>query len=79
MPAVTYTSAGAISNVHGATYAALHQRFRDLAVVVDAVGAERQAIATEMRAREKEAGIKMRIGAMNADTKVLYRRVIDSP
>ena len=77
--AVTYSSAGAIADIPGATYDALRDRFHGLAKVIDAVGAERQALLTEMRCREREVAIKLRMGALSADDKILYKSVLDSP
>lgn len=73
---VTYSSANAITDAPGATYDALRVRFKDLAKAVDAIGAERKAIFDEMRRREKEAAIKIRLGALKADDKAMYREVL---
>ena len=39
-----YNSNEAVPNIPGATYQEIKARFRDLAAVADAVGAERQAL-----------------------------------
>lgn len=74
-----YDSAQAIADIPGATYDALRARFVDLAKVIDAVGAERQALLTEIRRREAEVAIKLRMGALTEDDKILYKSVLDSP
>ena len=79
MAVITYTSADAIADIPGATYDALRGRFHALAKVIDAVGAERQAVLTEMRRRELDVAIKLRMGALSDDDKVLYKSVLDSP
>ena len=79
MAVVTYDSSRAIADIPGAAYDALRDRFAELAKVIDAVGAERQAVLTEMRRREREVAIKLRMGALSADDKILYKSVLDSP
>ena len=79
MAVITYTSADAIADIPGATYDALRDRFYALAKVIDAVGSERQAALTEMRRREREVAIKLRMGALSDDDKILYKSVLDSP
>ena len=79
MAVITYTSAEAIADIQGATYDALKDRFAALAKVIDAVGAERHAVLTEMRRREREVAIKLRMGALSDDDKILYKSVLDSP
>lgn len=77
--AVTYDSAQAIADVPGATYEALRARFVALATVVDVLSAERQALANEIRAREKEAELQLRIGSLTEEQKAIYRNIINSP
>lgn len=74
-----YDSAEAIADIPGATYDALRDRFFALAKVIDAVGAERQVLLTEIRRRETEVAIKLRMGALSEDDKILYKSVLDSP
>ena len=76
---VSYNSAGAIKDITTEIYGALRARFVELAVVVDVVSAERQALADEIARREKDAGIRIRLGALSPDDRELYRAVIDSP
>lgn len=76
---VTYDSSQAIADVPGATYDALRDRFVALATVVDVLSAERQKLATEIRAREKEAAAKLRLGTLTEDQKDVYRNIINSP
>lgn len=77
--AVTYDSAQAIADIPGATYDALRARFVALASVVDSVSAERQALASEIRAREKEAEAQLRIGSLTEEQKAVYRAIVNSP
>ena len=79
MAAVTYDSSQAIADVPGATYDALRDRFVALAGVVDVLSAERQKLATEIRAREKEAEAALRIGSLTEEQKAVYRAIVNSP
>lgn len=72
----TYNSADAIADVSGATYNAIKARFRELADVVDAVGAERKVLRDELKRREQEAAIKVRLGALRESDKAVYREVL---
>lgn len=74
----TYDSTAAIADITRATYVELRRRFVELATVVDMVGAERQALASEMRIREQEAAARIRLGALTADKRVLYQSILDS-
>lgn len=75
----TYNSASAIVDVGGATLAQLKARFRELAGVVDAVGAERKTLNDEIRRREKEVIIGTRLSALSKGDREMYRDVINSP
>jgi len=75
----TYNSDDAIRDVEGADYATLKAKFKDLAAVVDILHAERKAAFDEIRKREKEVAIKLRLGTLSEADKVLYRDVINSP
>lgn len=76
---VTYTSADALADIPGSTYDQLRARFVDLATVVDAVGAERKLIWDEMRRREREVAIKVRLGALTEEQKIEFKSIINSP
>lgn len=77
--AVTYTSADAIADMPGATYDTLRARFVVLAGVVDMVSAERKALWDEIRRREKEVAVKLRLGALTEEQKIEYKAIINSP
>lgn len=77
--AVTFTSAEAIADLSGATYEALRARFADLASVIDAVSAERKALWDEIRRRETEVAVKLRLGALTEAQKQEYKAIINSP
>lgn len=74
-----YDSSSAIVDVQATDYAVLTARFKELASVVDLLSAERKAINDEMKRREKEVAIKLRMGALSESDKVLYRGVLESP
>lgn len=76
---VTYTSADAIADPLAETYDVLRARFRDLAGVIDVVSAERQALWTEIRRREREVAIQLRLGALTEEQKQEYKAIINSP
>ncbi|MDA8260573.1 MAG: hypothetical protein M0Z99_33900 [Betaproteobacteria bacterium] len=76
---MTYSSDLAIADVPGATYDALRGRFSDLATVVDAVSAERKALWDEIRRREVEVAVKLRLGALTDAQKLEYKSIINSP
>lgn len=76
---VTYSSADAIADIPGASYSDLIARFKSLAAVVSSVGAERKALYDEIAAREKEVAIKLRLGSLSDDDKILYREILNSP
>ncbi len=76
--AVTYSSAEAIANVPGATMPVLRARFRKLANVVDSVGAERQAIHAEMRRRENDGRIQLRLDAMTKPERQAAKTLIEA-
>ena len=71
-----YNSNEAVPNIPGATYQEIKARFRDLAAVADAVGAERKALNDEIRRREKEAAMRGRLGTLKPDDRALYREVL---
>ena len=74
----TYTSAAAIPDVGRATFDELKARFVELAGVVDAVGAERKALQDEIRRREAEAAMLIRMAGLNRDGKRVLRAVVNS-
>lgn len=75
----TYTSAKAILNPQMATYDDLKARFAELAVVVDAVGAERKALHDEIKRREVDAAALARTDRLSRDGKRALRAVVNSP
>ena len=75
----TYDSALAIANLRTATYDALKARFAALAPVVDALGAERQALAVEIKRREADAAARARMGTLSADEKLVFKAIINDP
>lgn len=77
--AVTYTSADAVADIPGATYDALRARFSNLAAVIDTVSAERKALWDEIRRREVEVAVKLRLGALTDAQKLEYKAIINSP
>lgn len=77
--AVTFTTAAALPDLSAATYDALRARFVDLATVVDVVSAERKALFAEIRRREQEVAVKLRLGALTDEQKLEYKAIINSP
>lgn len=73
----TYNSADAIADIQAASYDSLKARFAALAHVIDAVGNERQALWDEIRRRDTEAAIHMRVSALGEDGKAALRSVLD--
>ena len=76
--AVTYDSSAAIANVAAATYDDLKARFKALVTVLDAVGAERKKLIDEIRKREAEAELKLRLGTLTPAEKEIYREIINA-
>ena len=76
--ATTYTSDAAIANVAAATYADLKARFRALVAVMDSVGTERKSIHDEIRKREADAELKLRLGTLTPAEKEIYREIINA-
>ena len=76
--AITYTSAAAILDVRGASYDELKARFRALASVVDAVGAERQALHIEIQGREMSAAALARTSQLSRDGKRALKEIVNS-
>ena len=74
----TYDSKQAIADVSVAPYSALKARFKELAAVVDAVGNERQALDVEIRRRERDAAVQVRVEALTKDGKQALRGALDS-
>lgn len=75
----TYDSTKAIADVSQATLAALKARFKELAGVVDAVGAERKALLDEISRREKEVAIGTRFSTLSDADRAMYKEVVNSP
>lgn len=75
---ITYSSAAAIPDVSAATNATLRARFRELARVADSVGAERQAIHTEIRRRESDGRIQLRLDAMTKPERQAAKTLIEA-
>jgi hypothetical protein len=76
--ATTYSSAEAITDIEGADYTTLVARFKDLAGVIDIASAERQAIDSAIRAREKTVAAKLKIGTLSDADKVMYRQILEA-
>ena len=76
--AVTYDSSAAIANVAAATYDDLKARFKALVTVLDAVGAERKKLIDEIRKREADAELKLRLGTLTPAEKEIYREIINA-
>ena len=77
--ATTYSSAEAIADIPKATYDALTARFKTLAVVQDVLGAERKALRDEMKRREDEDRIRLRLGALSSDDKATLKTIVNAP
>lgn len=77
--ATYYNSNEAVPDIPGATYLELKARFKVLAGVVDAVGAERKALNDEIKRREVEAAVQTRVNNLSADGRRALRGVVNSP
>jgi hypothetical protein len=77
--ATTYNSDDALADPVAADYVTLRDRFVATAKIMDVLAGERKVLADEMRKREKEASIKLRLGTLSEADKALYRDVISSP
>lgn len=75
---MNYSDKEAIADIPGAPYDVLKARFVVLAGVIDVVSAERKALADEIAARENEASIRIRLGALKPDEKDMYQAVIEA-
>lgn len=74
-----YDTKEAIPNLPAAAITIIKARFRELALVIDAVSTERQALSDEINRRVSRVSIKDRFGSLTPADKAVLRDVVNDP